>query len=107
MGPANSSATFFLAQILKEQKVATLVGQESGGNLMGTNGGQLFFLTLPHSQIEMDIPLIGYYPADEQPDQGIMPDVYVEPSVEDVVNGGDMELEKVKKLIQEGPMNVE
>ncbi len=105
MGPANSSATFLLSRILKEHNIATLVGQESGGNLKGTNGGQIFFLTLPHSKIEMDIPLIGYYPISDQPDRGIMPDVYVAPNVSDIVNGIDTELEVAKKLIEEGTLN--
>ena len=47
----------------------------------------------------MDIPLVGYYPLSEQPDEGLMPDVYVEPNVEDVINEMDTELEAVKMLI--------
>lgn len=96
---ANSSATFLLASILKNNQLATLVGQPTGGNRKGTNGGQMFFLTLPNSKIEMDIPLIGYYPANEQPDEGLRPDVEVKPSVEDVVKGIDTELEAVRKMI--------
>jgi len=51
----------------------------------------------------MDIPLIGYYPLSEQPDAGLLPDVYVEPVVEDLVNGIDTELEAVKQLIAQQP----
>ena len=102
MGPANSSATFFLASVLKTYPRATLVGQETGGNRRGTTGGQLFFLRLPHSTIEMDLPLIGYYPLTDQPDQGILPDVYVEPRVEDAINGVDAELEAAKQRIADG-----
>ena len=58
-----------------------------------------FFLRLPNSTLEMDLPLIGYYPLTEQPDEGLMPDVYVEPNVDDVINGIDTELEAVKALI--------
>ncbi|MEZ4887094.1 MAG: S41 family peptidase [Chitinophagales bacterium] len=96
---ANSSATFFMAKYFKQHGLATLVGQETGGNRKGTTGGNMFFLQLPHSKIEIDIPLIGDYPLGEQPNEGIQPDVLVRPNVEDVVNGVDTELEVVKKLI--------
>lgn len=55
----------------------------------GITGGQMFFLTLPNSKIEMDIPLIATVPLTQQPDEGIMPDVYVRPNVEDVARGVD------------------
>jgi len=99
--PANSSATFIMAQLYKKYDIATLVGQETGGNLMGTNGGQLFFLTLPHSQIEVDIPLIGYYPHTAQPNRGLMPDRSVTTTLEDVIKGIDKDLGAATKLIGE------
>lgn len=99
VGPANSSATFYLARILKENGLGTLVGQETGGNMRGLNGGAMFFLTLPHSKVEMDIPIFATYFDGEQPDGGLMPDVYVRPSVQDVLSGVDTELEAVLRLI--------
>jgi C-terminal processing protease CtpA/Prc len=97
----NSSATFVFAQMLKEQKLATLVGQMTGGNQKGITAGALFFMLLPNSKIEVDVPLIGmnYDLAKTRPDAGIAPDVYVKPSIEDVVNGIDTEMEAVKNLI--------
>lgn len=71
---ANSSATFELARIAKENRLATLIGRETGGNRRGTNGGRIAFLKLPASGIEVDVPLVGYYPATPQPDRGIVPD---------------------------------
>ena len=100
---ANSSATFNLASVLKQHKLATLVGQETGGNRRGITGGQFFFLRLPHSKLEMDIPLIAGYPLTEQSDEGLAPDVYVPPRVEDIINGVDTELEAVKALIARKP----
>ena len=72
---ANSSATFMLASIVKEQRLAKLIGRETGGNRRGTNGGRMVFLKLPSSGIEVDIPLVGYYPLTPQPDRGVEPDV--------------------------------
>ncbi|MBL0051870.1 MAG: hypothetical protein IPP29_10360 [Bacteroidetes bacterium] len=97
---ANSSATFFLAAGLQQNKIATIVGSETGGNLKGTNGGQLFFLWLPNSKIEIDIPLIGYYPLTKQPDKGITPDVEIKPNISDMLSNKDIVLEKTLELIK-------
>jgi C-terminal processing protease CtpA/Prc len=72
---ANSSATFMLASIVKEHGLATLIGRETGGNRRGTNGGRVAFLKLPASGIEVDVPLVGYFPPTPQPDRGIVPDI--------------------------------
>ncbi len=97
---ANSSATFILAKILKENGLATLVGQTTGGNQRGINGGQIMFLDLPNSGIEIDIPLIGYFPDGELPDAGLEPDIRIEKNNKDIAVGKDTELEYVKKLIE-------
>lgn len=101
--PANSSATFTLARILKDSGRATLVGQTTGGNRRGINGGQIFFLRLPNSALEMDIPLIGYYPLGEQPDSGVVPDVQILPSIEGISSGIDSALEAALKVFDEDP----
>jgi len=58
----NSSATFQFAQVIQQNRLGTLVGSPTGGNQRGINGGAFFFLRLPHSKIEMDLPLIGSFP---------------------------------------------
>ncbi len=98
---SNSSATFYLARLMKLGKVATLVGQTTGGTQKGINGGAMFFLRLPHSGIEMDIPLFGNFPYEEAPDLGIVPDVVVEKTLEDVIEGKDAELEAIKSIISD------
>ena len=94
----NSSATFQFARVVQQQKLGTLVGQPTGGNQRGINGGAFFFLRLPKSQIEMDLPLIGSFPTSPQPDAGLTPDVLVEPTFDDIVNGVDAVLSKINKL---------
>ncbi len=96
---ANSSATFFLALMLQQNKRATIIGTETGGNLKGTNGGNLFFLKLPNSKIEVDIPLIGYYPTLDQIDKGVTPDIIVDKTIDDIITEKDIELEKVFEII--------
>jgi hypothetical protein len=97
----NSSAGWQLASVIREHKLATLVGQETGGNQKGITAGSLFFMMLPNSKIEVDVPLIGmdYAEAAKRPDSGIKPDVMVKPTVEAVVRGTDQELDAVKALI--------
>lgn len=113
----NSSATFQFAQMMKNNGLATLVGQPTGGNQRGINGGAYFFVHLPHSQIEVDLPLIGYFPtesSDERPDGaripfraiadgGITPDIFVPRTIEDMVRGRDAELERAKALLTTQP----
>jgi len=75
----NTAATFTLAQFLQENKLATLIGSTTGGNQRGINGGQFFFLKLPNSGIEIDIPIIASVPLDARPDAGLQPDMRVAP----------------------------
>ena len=97
---ANSSATFTLAMNAKKYGIATLVGEPTGGNKRGINGGMMFFTNLPNSKIEFDIPLMAYMPGQPQPDEGIFPDVEVSPKVEDVANGVDTVLEAALELVE-------
>jgi hypothetical protein len=95
VGPENSSATFEFAYQVQRLKLATLVGLPTGGSLRGINGGAFLFLTLPHSQIEVDVPLIAQFFPDKRPDRGLQPDVSVEPKANDIARGRDTELEKI------------
>ncbi|TQV77411.1 hypothetical protein FLL45_05565 [Aliikangiella marina] len=90
---ANNSATSTMAKEMKNNGFATLIGETNGGNLKGTNGGQMFFFRLPNSDIEVDIPLIAYYPEHTQPDAGITPDIFAEQSFEDWLAGKDSVIE--------------
>jgi len=102
VGPANSSATFQFALAAQQHKLATLVGQPTGGNRRGINGGAFYFLRLPHSGLEADLPLIGTFPDTPQPDAGIDPDVLVTPSVADIARGVDSELTAARALAEAG-----
>lgn len=90
---ANSSATFYTTQILEESGRATTVGTETGGNQRGTNGGTMFFLSLPNSSLEIDLPLISYVPKSDMPDAGIMPDILISSTLEDIMSNRDVGLE--------------
>lgn len=97
----NSSAGYIMADIFKKYHLATLVGQTTGGNQRGITAGAMFFMSLPNTKIEIDVPLIGmnYDLAKTRSDAGLSPDVYVKPNIKDAVRGIDTEIEVVKKLI--------
>jgi C-terminal processing protease CtpA/Prc len=89
---SNSSATFEFTTAAHRAGLVKLVGQTTGGNLRGINGGAFFFLRLPNSKIELDLPLVGQFPPTPQPDGGVAPDIAVPRTVEDVQRGVDAEL---------------
>ena len=92
VGADNSSATFQFAHALKTSGCGALVGQTTGGNLRGINGGAFFFLQLPASGLEVDLPLIATLPRTPQPDSGLAPDLFVRRTAAAIADGRDLEL---------------
>ncbi|MBI3346425.1 MAG: hypothetical protein HY020_04340, partial [Burkholderiales bacterium] len=99
IGPQNSSAGFLLARDLQAAGAATLLGQPTGGNLRGLNGGQLAWITLPASGVAVDIPLLAHFAPGQPPDAGVQPDVRVVPRFADAVAGVDAELAAALRLL--------
>jgi C-terminal processing protease CtpA/Prc len=99
--PTNSSATYMMVETFKKYKLAKIIGQTTGGNQRGITAGALFFMLLPNSKIEIDVPLLGtdLSIAKTLPDAGVEPDIFVKPNIEDAIKGIDTEIEFVKKLI--------
>jgi acetyl esterase/lipase len=97
VGGVNSSATFEFASAVQRHRLGTLVGQPTGGNQRGITGGAFFFMRLPHSGIEVDVPLIGQFPVTQTPlpDAGLTPDVLVPTTAADIAAGRDPELAEV------------
>ena len=100
VGAANSSATFEFAQEVQKNRLGTLVGQPTGGNQRGINGGAFFFLRLPNSKIELDLPLIATFPDGDRPDAGLEPEIKITPTVEDIALGRDAEMEAVRARLK-------
>nr|WP_295663522.1 S41 family peptidase [Polymorphobacter sp.] len=92
IGPKNASATFGFAALAKQHRLATLVGEPTGGNLRGINGGAFFFVNLPGSGIEVDLPLIAYWPNRPQPDAGVTPDIVVPRRLADIASASDRQM---------------
>ena len=89
----NSSATFQFASCIKNNRLGRLIGAPTGGNQRGINGGAFFFLRLPASGLEADVPLIARFPLTPKPDAGIEPDVPIALTREDIAAGRDAALE--------------
>jgi C-terminal processing protease CtpA/Prc len=96
---ANSSATFQFAQNIHRLRLGTLIGQPTGGRQRGINGGAFFFLRLPHSGVELDLPLIGTFPSSPAPDAGIAPDIVVKSTIKDIENDHDAGMAAVMRAI--------
>lgn len=99
ISPTCSSATFQFAETVKRSGIATLVGEPTGGNLRGINGGAFYFLRLPETGLEVDLPLIGYFPSTPQPDAGVLPDVPVSAGAGDIALGRDPAMGKARQLV--------
>jgi len=95
----NSSAGYEMARNFKINKLGTLIGETTGGSQQGINGGKFFFLTLPHSKYEIDLPLIfNYHPA--KPDSGIVPDYQVMTTQQSIALKEDKQFQYALKLIK-------
>ncbi len=99
IGPQNSSAGFLLARDIRRSGVATLLGQPTGGNLRGLNGGQLCWINLPASGVGVDIPLVAAFTEGLPPDAGVLPDVAIAPRWADAQAGVDTEMQAARKLV--------
>jgi hypothetical protein len=99
VGAENSSATFQLASLIKDSKAATLIGQRTGGNLRGLNGGELLWVTLPHSGVAFDIPLIASNPVVAQPDASVLPDIEVQRTFAARAAARDLEMEALLRAL--------
>ncbi|NRB49645.1 MAG: hypothetical protein HRU41_18335 [Saprospiraceae bacterium] len=100
--PRNGSLAYYLAKDFKTFEIGTSLGQETDGNLRGINGGQILFLRLPNSGIEIDFPVMGDFSLTPQANQGVQPDIPIQVKVEDVQGGIDTEMEYILRMIRQG-----
>lgn len=91
------------AAYLKYKAGAVMLGEETGGNIAGSNAIINGYLRLPHSHIRVFIPVYHIYHDVnvENNGHGIMPDIPTHYSKDDVLRGTDVDLETVKTLVEE------
>ena len=99
---ANSSATYHLAKIIKQNGLGTLIGETTGGNLKGTNGSEFFMLQLPYSGLEVDLPLVATVPRRNAEDSGYAPNILQERTIEYYRSETDEDIERALQFFREG-----
>lgn len=90
---SNVSATFTLLKKAKQFGFARYIGETSGGNLQGINGGEYAFFTMPYCKMEVDIPLKFFAPKEPQPDAGLQPQIVINTTQKDIAQNRDPYLE--------------
>ncbi|MEM9292767.1 MAG: S41 family peptidase [Acidobacteriota bacterium] len=90
-GPGNSSGSANILAQLQSRGRAQIVGEPTGGSSEGPTAGVLVFLRLPHSGITVRVPLRRQFNdlPTFQPGRGVDPDLLVEPTLEDRLEGRD------------------
>ncbi|QMU28633.1 S41 family peptidase [Adhaeribacter radiodurans] len=97
------SVTSEFAAIAHSNNRATFIGRETGGGYYGNTSGFFVVAVLPNTKIELATPQWGYYMAVEDypyPDRGILPDHEVIPTIEDILQKHDADLELTLDLIR-------
>jgi len=91
-GQSYSTATEFASKAKSEGRVI-VVGQESAGGYALNTSGFFSIVKLPHSKVELGIPLVGFdmgNSSSKNPmDRGIVPDYEIENLPEDVLSSFD------------------
>jgi hypothetical protein len=98
-----ASATSDFAALAHSMKLATFIGEETGGSYLGNTSNFEFPLILPNTKLFANIPLARYWNYIEAPQQfgrGVFPDYEVVPGIEDILSGRDSQLEFALRLIE-------
>ena len=96
------SASCLVAAYLRPGKRTTFIGEETGGTLEGCNAGITPFYKLPNTGIRVRVPAFRIV-HDVDPratGHGIIPDYRTEYSLRDIMAKKDLDLLKVKELLQ-------
>ncbi|WP_344831476.1 S41 family peptidase [Chryseobacterium ginsenosidimutans] len=95
------SASSIITAKLKNDKRAILVGEETGGANDGTVAGFYSYQTLPNSKIDLPIGLLLVQPNITFTDtkKGVLPDVKVSETMQDIINKKDSQLDWVLQEI--------
>lgn len=100
-GPTFSASTLF-AHAVKGQPNITLIGEEAGGGWHGNNGILIPDMVLPNTKMRIRLPLfrIIQYRHVPKNGRGVMPDIYVPPTVDNIKQGVDGKMQKVLELVK-------
>lgn len=95
------SASCLVATYLKDKNRATFIGEETAGTIEGCNAGITPYYTLPNTKLKIRIPAfrINHNVCKINTGHGIIPDYVLEYTINDIFAKRDLELQKVKQLL--------
>lgn len=97
------STTSDFAALAKSNRIATFVGEETGGSYLGNTSNYSFVITLPNTRIKVNVPVTRYQTnvtMNNTFGRGTIPDYVVDFSIDDYLNGIDTELNATFELIR-------
>lgn len=96
------SATGETTSLFHFHKKAVFFGEECGAGYYGNTSGFMVMVTLPNTRIQVRIPLVLYTMAVEgyPLDRGIVPEVPVSPTIEDLLAGRDPVMERAVMFLE-------
>jgi hypothetical protein len=96
------SASSVISSKLKFDKRVTLVGEETGGANDGTVAGFYSYQKLPNSKIDLPIGVLLVQPniTFGNTQKGVVPDVEIDESMQDIIDKKDTQLDWIKNDIQ-------
>ncbi len=90
------------AALAKNYTNAKFIGEETGGGYYGNTSGSFIYYKLPHTELKGRIPLCKFVLQEKDNSapfgHGVMPDYYIQPTIEDYFSNNDVELEYAKKI---------
>jgi C-terminal processing protease CtpA/Prc len=97
------SMSVVTSSYLKYKANATLIGEETGGTQCGSNAMLSGKVVLPTSGAQLTIPLYRIDHTIPVPDtkRGLMPDYPVQYTILDLMQGRDLEMEKIRSLMRQ------
>jgi C-terminal processing protease CtpA/Prc len=102
-GRSFSTTSEFLSH-MHFNKRATFIGEESGGGYYGNTSGYMPTITLPHSGLRLELPVMAYYMAVsgyKEASRGVIPDHPVPYTIAELIAGRDKEMELALKLARQ------
>jgi hypothetical protein len=101
-GSFSTSAEF--AALVRTNRRGIFVGEETSGAYYGNNSGIMIPLILPNSKLELSVPTVSYWldvRRNVPKDRGIVPDIAVPVSIDDMIAGRDPVMAKAMALVRQ------
>lgn len=97
------SASSLFCNAVKGQDNVTLIGENTGGGWHGNSGIMIPDITLPNTKLRVRLPMfrLVQYQHTPKTGTGVIPDIYIGPTVESSKKDIDRKMEYVKELIKQ------